>query len=134
MEAVKDFIQLNVGGQTFTTARSTLCRVEGSLLATMFSGRWEDSVERVQNGVVFLDFNPEHFSWILDYLRVKMISSPVNPAVLAEASKNQMKDFNTLLKYLGLSDEILPTPPTEVVQNGKFNVCSSKATVQKTIS
>ena len=131
MEAVKDFIQLNVGGQKFTTTRSTLCQVEGSLLAAMFSGRWEDPVERDQDGVVFLDFNPEYFSWILDYLRAKKISSPENPAVLAEVPKNQMKNFGTLLEYLGLSDEILPTRPTEVVQNDKFNVCSWGITLQE---
>ena len=135
MEAVEvsddDIIHLNVGGQKFSTTRSTLCQVEGSLLATMFNGRWEDSVKRDKDGVVFFDFNPEHFSWILDYLRVKKISSPENPAVLAEVPKNQMKNFNTLLEYLGLTDEILPTSSTEVVQNEKFNVCSSGITVQE---
>ena len=135
MEAIEvsddDIIHLNVGGQKFSTTRATLCQVERSLLATMFNGRWEDSVKRDKDGVVFFDFNPEYFSWILDYLRAKKISSPENPAVLAEVPKNQMKNFNTLLEYLGLSDEILPTPPTEVVQNEKFNVCSSGITVQE---
>ena len=42
-----------------------------------------------------------------------------------------MKNFNTLLEYLGLSDEILPSSPTEVVQNEKCNVCSSGITVQE---
>ena len=42
-----------------------------------------------------------------------------------------MKNFNTLLEYLGLSDEILPIRPSEVVQNEKFNVCSSGITVQE---
>ena len=97
----------------------------------MFNGRWKDRVKRDKDGVVFFDFNPEHFSWILDYLRVKKISSSENPAVLAEVPKNQMKNFTTLLEYLGLSDEILPPSPTEVVQNEKFNVCSSGITVQE---
>ena len=135
MEAIEvsddDIIHLNVGGQRFTTTRATLCQVEGSLLATMISGRWEDRVKRDKDGVVFFDFNPEYFGWILDYLRAKKISSPENPAVLAEVPKNQMKNFNTLLEYLGLSDEILSTSPTEVVQNEKFNVCSSGITVQE---
>ena len=126
-----DVIHLNVGGQKFSTTRATLCQVEGSLLATMFNGRWEDRVKRDKDGVVFFDFNPEHFSWILDYLRVKKISSSDNPAVLAEVPKNQMKNFNTLLEYLGLSDEILPPSPTEVVHTEKFNVCSSGITVQE---
>ena len=135
MEAIEvsddDIIHLNVGGQKFTTTRATLCQVEGSLFATMFNGRWEDRVKRDKDGVVFFDFNPEYFGWILDYLRAKKISSPENPAVLAEIPKNQMKNFNALLEYLGLSDEILPTSPTEVVQNEKFNVCSSGITVQE---
>ena len=32
-----DIIDLNVGGQKLTTTRSTLCQVEGSLLASMFN-------------------------------------------------------------------------------------------------
>ena len=53
-----DIIHLNVGGHKLTTKRSTLCQVEGSLLASMFSGRWEDSLERDQDGAIFFDFNP----------------------------------------------------------------------------
>ena len=34
-----DIINLDVGEQKFTTTRSTLCQVEDSLLASMFSGR-----------------------------------------------------------------------------------------------
>ena len=135
MEAVEvsddDIIHLNVGGQKFSTTRSTLCQVEGSLLATMFNGRWDDRVKRDKDGVVFFDFNPEYFGWILDYLRAKKISSPEDPAVLAEVPKNQMKNFNTLLEYLGLSDEIVPAPASEVVQNDKFSECSSGITVQE---
>ncbi len=41
-----DIIDLNVGGQRLSTTRSTLCQVEGSFLASMFSGRWEDSLKR----------------------------------------------------------------------------------------
>ncbi len=49
-----DIIDLNVGGQKLTTTRSTLCQVEGSLLASMFSGRWEDSLKRDKDGAVSL--------------------------------------------------------------------------------
>ena len=135
MEAIEvsddDIIHLNVGGQKFSTTRATLCQVEGSLFATMFNGRWEDRVKRDKDGVVFFDFNLEYFGWILDYLRAKKISSPENPAVLAEVPKNQMKNFNSLLEYLGLSDEILPTSSTEFVHNEKFNWRSSGITVQE---
>ena len=135
MEAIEvsddDIIHLNVGGQKFSTTRATLCQVEGSLLATMFNGRWEDRVKRDKDSVVFFDFNPEYFGWILDYLRAKKISSPENPAVLAEVPKNRGKNFNTLLEYLGLIDKILLPSPTEIMQNEKFSVCSSAITVQE---
>ena len=34
----------------------------------MFSGRWEDRLERDSEGRVFLDYNPYCFGKILDYL------------------------------------------------------------------
>ena len=35
-----DVISLNIGGKNMAASRSTLCQVEGSLIASMFSGRW----------------------------------------------------------------------------------------------
>ncbi|CAB3980897.1 Chaperone dnaK2 [Paramuricea clavata] len=117
-----DIIHLNVGGHKLTTKRSTLCQVEGSLLASMFSGRWEDSLERDQDGAVFFDFNPQCFVLILDYLRAKKIATPENPAPLPKVAEDQAKYFNNLLEYLGLSDEIVPA---EKVPSEKFNQHSS---------
>ena len=115
-------IELNVGGHKLTTKRSTLCQVEGSLLASMFSGRWEDSLERDKDGAIFFDFNPQYFLVILDYLRAKKIATPENPAPLPKVPEEQAKSFNNLLEYLGLSDEIVPA---EKVPSEKFNRHSS---------
>jgi hypothetical protein len=117
-----DIIHLNVGGHKLTTKRSTLCQVEGSLLASMFSGRWEDSLERDQDGAIFFDFNPQYFVVILDYLRAKKIATPENPAPLPKVAEDQAKKFNNLLEYVGLSDEIVPA---EKVPREKFNQHSS---------
>ena len=117
-----DIIHLNVGGHKLTTKRSTLCQVEGSLLASMFSGRWEDSLERDQDGAIFFDFNPQCFVVILDYLRAKKIATPENPAPLPKVPEDQAKNFNNLLEYLGLRDEIVPA---EKVPSEKFNQHSS---------
>ena len=113
-----DIIELNVGGHKLTTKRSTLCQVEGSLLASMFSGRWEDSLERDKDGAIFFDFNPQYFLVILEYLRAKKIATPENPAPLPKVAEDQAKSFNNLLEYLGLSDEIVPA---EKVPSEKFN-------------
>ena len=86
MNAVKvsddDIINLNVGGQKITTKRLTLCQVEGSLLASMFSGRWENKLSRDEDGRVFFYFNPQYFLLILDFLRARKMASSENPAPL----------------------------------------------------
>ena len=53
-----DIIELNVGGTHFDVLRHTLCLVDGSLLASLFSGRWEDNLKMDKNGRVFLNFDP----------------------------------------------------------------------------
>ena len=129
-----DIIRLNVGGKKFTTTRSTLCQVEGSLLATMFSGRWEDGVKRDEEGAVFFDFNPQYFGYILEYLRTKKIATPEDPAELPKVPRAEAKNFNTLVEYLQLSDEIVvpvEIVPTEIVRSEKFNLHAPKITLQE---
>ena len=126
-----DIILLNVGGQKFTSTRSTLCQVEGSLLATMFSGRWEDSVKRDQDGAVFFDVNPQYFGYILDYLRAKKIATPENPAPFPEVPQNQERNFSNLVEYLGLSKEIVPTEIKTEKSSEKFNLRSPEISIQE---
>ena len=47
-----DIITLKVGEMEFEVLRETLCQVEGSLLASQFSGRWEKSMKRIEDGSV----------------------------------------------------------------------------------
>ncbi|XP_028411495.1 uncharacterized protein LOC114534140 [Dendronephthya gigantea] len=123
-----DIINLNVGGKKFTTTRSTLCQVKDSLLASMFSGRWEDSVPRDQDGAVFFDHNPKYFGLILDYLRAKKVATPENPAPLPDVPDDQVKNFQNLVGYLGLSEEIVPA---KIVLTDKFNLRSPEITLQE---
>ena len=104
-----DIVHLNVGGKRMTTKKSTLCQVEGSLLASMFSGRWEDGLERDKDGCIFFDFNPQYFSLILDYLRAKKIETPENRALLPKIPSEQLKNFNILVGYLDLKEELTST-------------------------
>ena len=120
-----DIVQLNVGGQKFTTTRFTLRQVNGSLLATMFSRNWKHGLKRDQDGAVVLDFNPEHFGWILNYLRAMKISTPEKLPIFRKVPNDEIKNFNILLKYLGLADEIVP------VQNERFHMRSSIVSLQE---
>ena len=123
-----DIIQLNVGGQKFTTTTFTLRQVNGSLLDTMFSRNWTHGLKRDHDGAIVLDFNPEHFGWILNYLRAKKISTPEKIPVFPKVPLDERKNFNILLKYLGLSDEInLPI----VRLSEKFSLRGSKVSLQE---
>jgi hypothetical protein len=97
----------------------------------MFSGRWEDSVKRDQDGAVFFDVNPQYFGYILDYLRAKKIATPENPAPLPEVPQNQEKNFSNLVEYLGLSKEIVPTEIKTEKSSEKFNVRSPEISIRE---
>ena len=124
-----DLIDLNVGGTKLTTTRTTLCQVQDSLLASMFSGRWENNIKRDKDGAVFFDFNPQHFILILDYLRVKKIETPENPPPLPKVPEDQSESFNSLVRYLGLSNEI--SSSSKITPSEKFNSCSSGVTLEE---
>ena len=125
-----DIIDLNVGGQKLSTTRSTLCQVEGSLLASMFSGRWEDGLKRDKDGAVFFDFNPQYFFLILEYLRAKRIASPGNPVPLPKVREDHLESFTSLVEYLGLNDEIVATS-TEIFPSEKFGLHSPNVALQE---
>jgi len=52
-----NLIGLNFRGEkTLMVKRSLLCQLEGSMLATMFSGRYEDKLDYDTDGNVFIDY------------------------------------------------------------------------------
>ena len=59
-------IRLNVGGILFTTSLDTLLYDENSMLALMFSGRY--NVEKDDEGWYFIDRDGTHFRYILNFL------------------------------------------------------------------
>lgn len=61
-----NIIELNVGGEIFATTVNTLGR-EDSILLRMVSGTMTS--RRDKEGRLFLDRDPTHFRWILNYLR-----------------------------------------------------------------
>lgn len=72
-------IDLNVGGHKFTTTRDTLCRVPGSLLEGMFSGRHDHPACRTEGGSYLIDRDGTHFQHILNFLRTgSVISLPIS--------------------------------------------------------
>ncbi|EDO30354.1 predicted protein, partial [Nematostella vectensis] len=60
-------VTLNVGGHFFTTRLSTLTKDQDSMLASMFSGRFNLDVD--SEGRFFIDRDGTYFVFLLNYLR-----------------------------------------------------------------
>lgn len=99
-----------------------MLQARGSTLAAWFSGRWEDCLDRDDQGRTFLDFDPDLFQLILSFLRSCAIcSNPDARPKLARADASKQQAFKDLIKYLGLEDYLgygcdnrlqPPSPPT----------------------
>ena len=75
-------IELNVGGHRFTTSLRTLTKDTNSMLAAMFSGRYE--IERCKDGAFFINRDGTHFRFILNYLRNGELILPDGATFLKE--------------------------------------------------
>jgi mRNA-degrading endonuclease HigB of HigAB toxin-antitoxin module len=67
----KGKVVLDVGGKFYTTTVTTLCSEPKSMLATMFSGRYD--LPQSEDGSIFIDRDGDYFGNILHYLRTKTL-------------------------------------------------------------
>ena len=84
-------------------------QIEGSLLASMFSGRWEQSLDHDSQGRIFLDFEPYCFQQILTSLRCRQLRAEVEEKTAAPPVEPATEDaYNCLVDYLGLGEALGP--------------------------
>ena len=98
--SIDDLIELNVGGEHITTKRSTLTSVEGSMLAAMFGGRWEDKLTLDKEGWVFLDLSPYAVRKVIDQLRLNSIAKDTSAVSI---SPDMRTEYDAVLEYFGLT-------------------------------
>lgn len=101
-DGLDDVIELNVGGQPMSTTRAVLCSAEGSLLAGMFSGNFDEGHKRDKDGRVFLDVDPPLFAKVLSHLRLSRIASPDCPAPLPYVPDEMRPEYDLMIKFFGL--------------------------------
>jgi hypothetical protein len=95
-------IRLDVGGIHYTTTKSTLCRIGGSMLEAMFNG----SIDSKQvDGRYFIDRNGHLFQPILDYLRDGDTWTPPSDLDVCRAIHREAQFFC----LLSLSDRLTQT-------------------------
>eukprot|EP00984_Skeletonema_dohrnii_P020041 scaffold9691_cov80-Skeletonema_dohrnii-CCMP3373.AAC.5 len=70
-----DLIEINAGGKIIAARRGVLCQLKGTRFEALFSGRWEQKLQRDNSGRIFLDVNGDCFQAIVDWLNVLAIST-----------------------------------------------------------
>ena len=99
-------IELNVGGKTFLTLRSTL---NGSPVLSEYVARAEANAECMKGGAVFVDRDPAQFALILNHLRNKAegISyhrKNLNRTVQLPNDKGELRDVYMEASHFGLTE------------------------------
>ena len=71
---ISSIVKLNIGGSYFTTNVQTLTKDPNTMLAAMFSGKFE--MKPCEDGAFFIDRDGTHFRFILNYLRTGKLTLP----------------------------------------------------------
>ncbi|CAD6994561.1 unnamed protein product [Ceratitis capitata] len=98
-----DLVNLNVGGQRFSTSRQTLTWIPDTFFTALLSGRI--SSLRDETGAIFIDRDPSLFSIILNYLRTKDIDIK-NCEIRALRHESEYYGITPLVKRLALCEDL----------------------------
>lgn len=116
--SASDIIGLNMGGEkTVQVKRSLLTQFEGSFLAAMFSGRWEEQISRDKTGNVFFDEPPEVLMPLVEWLRECRDATPDHPAETPVVDVKYQKAWSRMLHRFGL---VMDTKELTKVTNGSL--------------
>jgi hypothetical protein len=106
-EAQQGRIVLDVGGYRYTTSVQTLRRLPGTFFDAYFSGRY--TMDRSEDGSIFIDRDGKHFGRVLEYLRDGVLS-----AAERNASGLDVGELRWLKREFGFYFIELYTDPQEV--------------------
>ena len=98
-------VKLDVGGQHFTTTVQTLTKDPNSMLAAMFSGRFD--MKPSEDGSFFIDRDGTHFRFILNFLRTGKLTLPEGATFTKE-----LEEEAEFYQIHGLIDALRPAKLT----------------------
>ena len=98
-------VKLDVGGQHFTTTVQTLTKDPNSMLAAMFSGKFE--MKPSEDGSFFIDRDGTHFRFILNFLRTGKLTLPGGATFTKE-----LEEEAEFYQIQGLTDALRPAKLT----------------------
>jgi hypothetical protein len=125
-EAQQGRVVLDVGGYRYTTSVQTLRRLPGTFFDAYFSGRY--TMDRSEDGSIFIDRDGKHFGQVLEYLRDGVVSSAER-----DASEIDVGELRWLKREFGFYCIELYAEPQEVayVVGGSDDVDSILASVER---
>jgi hypothetical protein len=106
-EAQQGRIVLDIGGYRYTTSVQTLRRLPGTFFDAYFSGRY--TMDRSEDGSIFIDRDGKHFGQVLEYLRDGVVS-----AAERDASELDVGELRWLKREFGFYCIELYADPQEV--------------------
>eukprot|EP00953_Heterococcus_sp_UTEX-ZZ885_P025444 13832-Heterococcus_DN1.PRE.2 len=105
-------LQLNVGGCILDLKRSTVLQASGSMLARMFSGRWDHVLPRDKSGRIFLDLDEKWAKPIFQHLYYLSLAHDSSETLETPESTFQDSDdlmgYYATLDFLGLTETFYP--------------------------
>jgi hypothetical protein len=122
-EAQQGRVVLDIGGYRYTTSVQTLRRLPGTFFDAYFSGRY--TMDRSEDGSIFIDRDGKHFGQVLEYLRDGVVS-----AAEKDAAELDVGELRWLQREFGFYCIELSAEPREVA----FVVGGTSATYASLIS
>lgn len=89
---VTEICEIMCKGKVFVLPRSTLCSIEGSHLAYMFSDSFVGKIPRDGAGRFILDMNPECFAIVVEYLQNRRLRKDA-PTPIVPTDQQQNMDM-----------------------------------------
>jgi len=91
-----------------TVKRSTLCQVEGSMMAAMFSGHHDDKLDSDKSGNVFLSYPPQVMLPLMDWLTTNLVLPPGAKRSKIDMPSEYMDMWGSVLEFFGLEKVVYP--------------------------
>jgi len=105
------------GEQTVVIKRSVLCQIEGSMLAAMFSGRYEKNLDRDIDGNVYIGYPPSVMIPLMDRLTALQDVPADAQAPTMNIPQSHHDMWDGAVKFFGL-DSLFYQPPVAKLFSG----------------
>ncbi|CEM27816.1 unnamed protein product [Vitrella brassicaformis CCMP3155] len=87
-ELMRDILSFNVAGEIVKARRSTLCAVKGTVMALLFSGRFDNAFIRDNDKRIFLQSFPDAFTWLVGQLITYVGEQTIDSIVIPPSRQN----------------------------------------------